>query len=92
MVAALLVKEGPLAGHRLPVDRRLVLGRGEADVTIDDPQISRRHAIVRPVGGGLEVEDLGSLNGTWVNGERITSVHVLVPGDVLRLGETTVEV
>ena len=92
MVAALLVKEGPLAGHRLPVDGRLVLGRGEADVTIDDPQISRRHAIVRPVGDGLEVEDLGSLNGTWVNGERITSARVLLPGDVLRLGETTVEV
>lgn len=92
MVIALVVKGGPLAGQRLLVDGRIVLGRGEADVTIDDPQISRRHAIVRPVGGGLEVEDLGSLNGTWVNGERITSMRVLLPGDVLRLGETTVEV
>ena len=91
-VAALLVKEGPLAGRRLPVETELVIGRVNADVTIDDPQISRRHALVRPVGGALEIEDLGSLNGTWVNGERITSARRLLPGDVLRLGETTAEV
>jgi class 3 adenylate cyclase len=91
-MAALLVKGGPLAGRRLPVEKGLVFGRVNADVTIDDPLISRRHALIRPVGDALEVEDLGSLNGTWVNGERITSSRRLRPGDLIALGETTAEV
>ena len=83
---------GPLAGRRFAVQAELLLGRVDADVTIDDPQISRRHAIVRPAANGLEIEDLGSLNGTWVNGKRITSARSLTPGDVIGLGGTTVAV
>ena len=63
---------GPLAGHRVEVTSALVLGREGADLVIEDPQVSRRHASVRPAGDGLEIEDLGSLNGTWVNGARVT--------------------
>src|SRR5215204_1030937 len=67
----LIVKNGPLAGERLRVIAPLTLGREDVDVLMDAPMVSRRHAVVRPVDGGLEIDDLGSTNGTWVNGERI---------------------
>lgn len=89
---SLLVKEGPLAGQRLEPEPLLVLGRGTADVVIDDPQISRRHALIRAVDDGFEVEDLDSLNGTWVNGSRIEATARLEPGDVVRLGTTVIAV
>jgi pSer/pThr/pTyr-binding forkhead associated (FHA) protein len=82
---------GPLAGRRVEVAAALVLGR-QADLVIDDPQVSRRHATLRPAGDRLEVEDLGSLNGTWVNGARIDGPARLAPGDRVRVGDTTFEV
>jgi class 3 adenylate cyclase len=91
-VPSLLAKEGPLAGQRLTVESALTLGRGEADVVIDDPEISRRHALVRACEDYLELEDLDSLNGTWVNGSRISESVRLEPGDVVRLGRTVLEV
>jgi FHA domain len=83
---------GPLAGSRVEVTSALVLGRRAADLVIEDPQVSRRHASVRPAGDALEVEDLGSLNGTWVNGTRIAGPTRLVPGDRVRVGDATFEV
>ena len=83
---------GPLAGREVEVAAVLVLGRQDADLRIDDPQVSRRHASVRPAGGALEVEDHGSRNGTWVNGTRIGGPTRLAPGDRVRLGDTTFEV
>jgi len=65
------MREGPLAGQRVRVETQLVIGRVDADITLDDPLVSRRHAVIRPSGDALEVEDLGSLNGTWVNGRRL---------------------
>ena len=59
-----------LAGRRFEVDTRLLVGRVDADLTIEDELVSRRHAEIRAVAGALEIEDRGSLNGTWVNGER----------------------
>ena len=84
--------EGPLAGRRFPVDAQLLLGREGADVTIEDPLVSRRHALVRVAGSGLEIEDLGSLNGTWVNGERLAGSMRLSAGDVVRIGSAVLEV
>jgi pSer/pThr/pTyr-binding forkhead associated (FHA) protein len=84
----LVVKDGPLAGRRYELTAELVLGREDADVTIDDPEMSRRHAVVRPTSGGGEVQDLGSLNGTRLNGEKIQDTARLAPGDELRLGRT----
>ncbi len=89
---SLLAKEGPLSGQRLTVESAITLGRGEADVVIDDPEISRRHALVRACEGYFEIEDLDSLNGTWVNGSRIAESVRLEPGDVVRLGSTVLEV
>jgi pSer/pThr/pTyr-binding forkhead associated (FHA) protein len=83
---------GPLAGREVEVTSTLVLGRQAADLVIDDPQVSRRHASVRPAGDGLEVEDHGSRNGTWVNGARAGGPTRLAPGDRVRIGETTFEV
>ncbi|MGZ4415949.1 MAG: adenylate/guanylate cyclase domain-containing protein, partial [Gaiellaceae bacterium] len=87
-----LVKEGPLAGQRLDVDSVLVLGRSDADVVIDDPEMTRRHAVLRCADGVFEIEDLDSLNGTFLNGTRIKGTAELVPGDVVRLGKTVFEV
>jgi pSer/pThr/pTyr-binding forkhead associated (FHA) protein len=83
---------GPLAGRQVEVTAVLVLGREAADLAVDDPEVSRRHASLRPAGDGLEIEDLGSLNGTWVNGSRIQGVVRLSPGDRVRLGDTSFEV
>jgi class 3 adenylate cyclase len=78
--------EGPLAGRRIAVEAQLLIGREAADVTIEDPLVSRRHALVRPAGRGVEIEDLGSLNGTWVNGERVVGTTQLAAGDVVHIG------
>jgi pSer/pThr/pTyr-binding forkhead associated (FHA) protein len=73
-------------------DRELVIGREGADVNVDDQEASRRHAVVRPAGGGAEIEDLGSLNGTFVNGARIDGPTALSTGDEVRIGSTVLVV
>jgi class 3 adenylate cyclase len=90
-VPSLVVKEGPLNGRELNVESQLVLGRGDADVVIDDPEISRRHALIRADGDFFEIEDLDSLNGTWVNGQRIAMTRVGA-GDTIQLGKTVIAV
>ena len=70
----LRIDSGPAAGRTVTLDREVVVGRYGADVTIDDAELSRHHAAFRPVEGGVEVEDLSSMNGTWVDGTRIEGV------------------
>jgi class 3 adenylate cyclase len=91
-VPVLLMKQGPLAGQRFSIESQLVVGRVGADLTLDDPLISRKHAVIRLAAGVLEVEDLGSLNGTWVNGERLGAPRGLSAGDVVQLGGVSFEV
>jgi class 3 adenylate cyclase len=91
-VFSLVIKSGPLAGRRVELDFPLVVGRGTGDLAIDDPGISRRHALFRPGEGVLEIEDLGSSNGTRVNGERILTATRLRAGDVVEVGDTAIEV
>lgn len=71
----------------IPEDGELVLGRdpGGAGVKIADPRCSRKHAKLSWKGGRLYAKDLGSKNGTWVNGKRIKEIE-LQPGDNLRIG------
>ncbi len=86
---------GQLKGNRLPVGAQLVLGRepGAADVILDqDSGISRRHAAFSPAGGGLTVQDMGSTNGTLVNGQRLTGTAALQNGDRVQIGDTVIEV
>ena len=87
----LVVTQGALTGQRLELEGELVIGREGVAVTIDDPELSRRHAAVRPVDGGFEVEDLGSLNGTFVNGRRIEGPTKLSGGDTIKLGQNVLE-
>jgi pSer/pThr/pTyr-binding forkhead associated (FHA) protein len=91
MTAVLVFTEGPLTGQRLEPESELVIGREGAAVTIVDSELSRRHAAVRPVEGGIEIEDLGSLNGTFVNGRRIDSPTRLAGGDSVKLGQSVLE-
>lgn len=66
-----------------------VIGRGrEADVRLDDPNISRRHLEFRAAGGGWVAADLGSTNGTRLNGGTLTGPTPLNSGDQLQLGNT----
>ena len=68
------------------------IGRSDAcRLVIAHGTVSRRHAVIKRTGDGLEVRDLGSLNGTWVNGWRVERA-VLRPGDTLRIGEVRVVV
>ena len=92
MSVVLVVREGPQAGQRIELDRELVVGREGEGVAIDDAELSRLHAAFRPRGGGAEVEDLGSLNGTFVNGNRIQSPTQLNAGDTNKLGQTVIAI
>jgi FHA domain len=68
----------------------LTMGRGTTnDVSLpDDEYSSTRHARFEPRRDGVWIEDIGSTNGTFVNGIRLTRERKLVPGDVVRIGET----
>jgi pSer/pThr/pTyr-binding forkhead associated (FHA) protein len=70
---------------------RLEIGRSGAGLLLADPEISRRHLMVESVGDAIVVSDLGSTNGTTVDGVRITVPRVLGPGHVLRFGHCTLE-
>jgi pSer/pThr/pTyr-binding forkhead associated (FHA) protein len=81
------VVEGPNAGLQVAVDRPLVVGREEtADVHLNDPRVSRRHARIAPADGEATIEDLGSANGTFVNHAQVHGSVRLGPGDQLLLG------
>lgn len=88
--SALVFEAGPLAGRRIELDSELVVGREDAALTIDDPEISRKHAAIRPTGDGFEIEDLGSRNGTHVNGSRIEGATRLGGGDSIKLGQSVI--
>jgi predicted component of type VI protein secretion system len=63
------------------------LGRGRSsDVVLNDPNISRQHAEIRPRGGSWVITDLGSTNGSQLNGHRLEGSEVLRPGDEIELG------
>ena len=58
----------------------------ESDIVVHDPSVSRTHVLLEQLGGAWFVEDLGSRNGTYLNGQRITGRRVVRPGDEIRLG------
>ena len=84
----LLVKRGPGAGSRFVLEQDLVTaGRHpESDIFLDDVTVSRRHAEVARSGDGYVVRDTGSLNGTYLNRERIERDMPLTNGDELQVG------
>lgn len=72
----------------VPLERdQTLVGRDEhARVRIPVPQVSRRHCQITVAGKGATIEDLGSSNGTFVNGKRIRQSHALAAGDLLTIG------
>jgi hypothetical protein len=84
----LLVKRGPGAGSRFLLDADVVsAGRHpDSDIFLDDVTVSRRHAEVERRGDGYVVRDVGSLNGTYLNRERIEGDVPLANGDELQVG------
>lgn len=82
-------RTGPNPGQTYDLSKDVVtMGRDVTnDIVLADPEVSRQHARVNRTPGGLVLEDLGSTNGTFVNGERLVSPRVLKPGDLVGLGE-----
>jgi pSer/pThr/pTyr-binding forkhead associated (FHA) protein len=86
----LVIAGGDSAGRRLVLGDELVLGRAaDGDGRLEDSEASRRHArVARDSSGRLTIEDLGSANGTFVNGEPVRGETRLRTGDELRLGNS----
>ena len=79
------------AGTQTLSSRGAVMGRSrDCDVVLDDANVSRRHAEVRPSGGSWIVNDLGSTNGIKINGRRVDGPQSLRDGDVIELGTSRV--
>jgi ABC transport system ATP-binding/permease protein len=88
----LIVRSGTRAGERIELTGELVVGREHADVTLEDEEVSRRHLAVRPHHDGVELEDLGSTNGTFVDGARLAAVVVVSESARVVLGESELEI
>lgn len=91
----LTIARGPrtLEGTSIALDGPVLIGRSPgADIVISDEFVSARHARVVPRGEGALVEDLGSTNGTFVNGERVSDKRSVGPGDVIDIGPVRLKV
>lgn len=84
----LVVKRGPNAGSKFLLDAAVIrVGRHpDSDIFLDDITVSRRHAEIVRRGGGFAVRDVGSLNGTYLNRERVEEAP-LANGDELQIGK-----
>jgi pSer/pThr/pTyr-binding forkhead associated (FHA) protein len=87
-----VMRSGPTPGVTFPLEGdQLIIGRDSSNsITINDAEISRKHSRLSFQGGKYVLEDLGSTNGTFVNGQRLAGPVVLKPGDVISLGEQIV--
>jgi hypothetical protein len=80
---------GHESGMIYDLDGQIVLGRGErAEIRLDDPFASARHALVYEQGSSIVIEDLGSTNGTYLNEELLQTARPLHPGDRVRIGDS----
>lgn len=88
--ASLVVRQGAGVGMTFSITgEEIILGREEGlGISIRDPEVSRRHARVSWQSGDYYVEDLGSTNGTFLNGTRVTSPQPLRAGDAIGIGQT----
>lgn len=88
--ALLVVERGPVPTTQIPLQsEQLTIGRSAGnDLVLADPEVSRRHVRVVRRADGFAVEDIGSTNGTFVNGQRISHLTMLQDGDTIDLGDT----
>ncbi|HWP39518.1 MAG TPA: ATP-binding protein [Tepidisphaeraceae bacterium] len=85
----LLVLQGPDKGRRFELpDAPTLIGRGSDKLPLTDNTVSRRHAELHPANGTWILKDLGSANGTYVNGIRVDNTYELKLGDQIRVGRT----
>ena len=90
---ALVVRSGPSDGQRFPIeDRDVVIGRrpGEGGLQLSDRTVSQRHALVHPTAHGCMIYDLGSNNGTMIDGVPLKG-RPLHDGDVIKLGDVELQ-
>jgi ABC transport system ATP-binding/permease protein len=86
--AAVRVAQAATVAHSYPLDPndpQISIGREGSEIVLENPQVSRNHAEIIRANGGHILRDVGSTNGTFVNGQRITQ-HTLTPGDVIQIG------
>ena len=83
------VEQRPMRGRVIRPQPGLTIGRVGCEVVLPDPEVSRRHArVVVAPSAAPAINDLGSTNGTWVNGRRVEGVTELAAGDEVRFGNT----
>ena len=88
----LFILSGPGAGTATAVTGSATIGREpECDLQVLDPEASRRHAKVTIRDGRASIDDLQTVNGTYVNSERILQPYTLAPGDRIQIGEATIQ-
>lgn len=89
----IIVRSDTQAGRRIKVKDSLVLGRSaQADIVLEDPYASEFHLRLVRKADGIVVHDLGSTNGTYVNGRRAGAPITLSKGDAVQVGNTVMEV
>lgn len=88
----LVMRSGPNAGKIYPLEQaELTIGRDTTNaIAINDAEVSRRHAKLTLRGTEYVIEDLGSTNGTFISGQRLSGPYTLRPGDLISLGENIV--
>jgi len=88
----LVIRSGAGAGKVLPLEKsEMHVGRDVTnDLVISDEKVSRRHARLYSEGDQYVVEDLGSTNGTFINGARLSGPHLLRVGEQVTFGETSI--
>src|SRR5215468_12707297 len=86
----LTMRRGPTPGTVYELDgEEITIGRGNKNgIVIRDNEVSREHCRLVRFSGNYEVSDLGSSNGTFVNGQRVTTPWLLQPGMLIELGDT----
>lgn len=84
----MVVKRGPNAGSKFFLDTdKVTIGRHpDSEIFLDDITVSRRHAEIRRSGGSFSLHDIGSLNGTYINRERVEEAE-LASGDEVQIGK-----
>lgn len=87
----LVMRSGPNVGQEFLLEsNEIIIGRDtQSDVVVNDTEVSRRHSRLFLQGRGYVLEDLGSTNGTFVNGQRLMGPHLLIPGEYISLGGQT---